>query len=375
MIPRCLSLVGLLWISSWLPLKAAVPAELTASLRNLRAVEREGQGNAAATAAWKTVAAADGKMIPIILEAMDGANDYALNWLRSAVEAIAQREASAGRSLSGAELEVFLRDTKHHPRARRLAYELIARVRPEPARAMLAGFANDPSNEMRRDAVQQLIETAESTTAKDKASGISGYRRALGFARESDQIEAVAKRLGELGDPVDLRSVFGWITKWKLIGPFDNTGGAGFEQPFGPEKQLDLTAELEGKLGKVRWVDYETKSDYGVVDFNKPFSPLKGVTGYAYTEFWSDADRTVQLRLGCKNGWKVWANGQFLFGRDEYHRAAEIDQYRLPLHLKAGRNVLLVKCCQNEQKEDWTIEWEFQLRVTDEQGTPVVSTK
>jgi hypothetical protein len=43
--------------------------------------------------------------------------------------------------------------------------------------------------------------------------------------------------------------------------------------------------------------------------------------------------------------------------------------------LKAGRNVILVKCCQNEQKEDWTKSWDFQLRVTDVQGTPVVSTR
>jgi hypothetical protein len=43
--------------------------------------------------------------------------------------------------------------------------------------------------------------------------------------------------------------------------------------------------------------------------------------------------------------------------------------------LKAGKNILLVKCTQNEQTQDWTKEWEFQLRVTDEQGTPIVSTR
>ncbi len=89
--------------------------------------------------------------------------------------------------------------------------------------------------------------------------------------------------------------------------------------------------------------------------------------------FWSETSRPVEIRLGCKNGWKVWLNGQFIFGRDEYHRAAEMDQYRLPVQLTAGRNTLRVKCCQNEQTEDWTKEWEFQLRVTDAEGTPVFS--
>ena len=38
---------------------------------------------------------------------------------------------------------------------------------------------------------------------------------------------------------------------------------------------------------------------------------------------------------------------------------------------QAGKNALLVKLGQNEQVEDWTIEWEFQLRVTDALGTPI----
>ena len=70
-----------------------------------------------------------------------------------------------------------------------------------------------------------------------------------------------------------------------------------------------------------------------------------------------------------------FSNGKFLFGRDEYHRGAEIDQYRLAGELKKGRNTILVKLCQNEQKEEWTKEWEFQLRITDALGTPIASAK
>ena len=162
---------------------------------------------------------------------------------------------------------------------------------------------------------------------------------------------------------------------WKVIGPFDNTGGAGFEKAFAPETELKFDAEYDGKEGKVRWKDFESAHEMGMVDFNKAYAPLKEVTGYAFTEFHSDAPRPAEIRIGCKNGWKVWFNGKYLFGRDEYHTGAEIDQFRLPVELKAGKNVILVKCTQNEQTEDWTKEWEFQLRVTDAQGTPIVSTR
>lgn len=353
---------------------AEAPADLTKALSDLKAVAPEGKGNAPASAAWRKLAAADGKALLPILRAMDGANDYALNWLRSAVETIAQREASAGRSLPLAELQSFLGNTKNHPRARRLAYELVATAAPERAREFLPSCLNDPSNELRRDAVQQLADTAAAkATVGDKAAAVAAYRQALTHARESDQIETLAKKLDELGEKVDLAKTFGWVTKWKVVGPFDNTGGAGFGRAFAPEEKLDFDAELDGTTGKVRWRDYETKSDYGLVDFNQPLTALKSVTGYAATEFWSDTGRTVQLRLGCKNGWKVWLNGEFLFGRDEYHRGMEIDQYRLTARLKPGRNVILVKCLQNEQTEDWTKEWEFQLRITDDLGTPIFS--
>jgi hypothetical protein len=46
----------------------------------------------------------------------------------------------------------------------------------------------------------------------------------------------------------------------------------------------------------------------------------------------------------------------------------------MPVVLKPGRNTILVKVCQNEQVEDWTKEWEFQIRVCDAAGTAILST-
>ena len=64
---------------------------------------------------------------------------------------------------------------------------------------------------------------------------------------------------------------------------------------------------------------------------------------------------------------------KLVFERDEYHRGARIDQYQLKIRLTKGRNTLLVKLCQNEQKESWTKEWQFQLRVCDATGTAVLA--
>jgi hypothetical protein len=356
--------------------EAASASKLAEPIQIIRAVGPEGRGNAEAAAAWQKLAAAEVDALPAILSAMDDANDLALNWLRAAEDVIASREQAAGRKLPVASLENFVRDTKHHPRARFLAYELISQVDAASASRLIDGFRDDPSPDLRRVTVQQLMDMGAIYSKSGRTNeAVAQYQTAIRSAREADQVEDIAKELKKLGSPVSLLSVFGWVTDWKVIGPFDNKDRLGFEKVFPPEQGIDLNAEYDGLNGKVKWQDFRTTGDYGMVDLNKPCGALKEVTGYTYTEFYADKARPVELRIGCKNGWKVWLNGKYLFGRDEYHRGAEIDQYRLASELKPGRNTILVKVTQNEQKEDWTKEWEFQMRITDALGTPIASAK
>jgi len=350
------------------------PPEIAEPLSIIRAVGPEGQGNAAASAAWKRLSQGDATTLLPILAAMDGANDYALNWLRPAVDAIASREMSAGRKLPLADLGKFLLETGHNPRARRLAFEWVAQTDPVTADQLLAGMLNDPSLEIRRDAVQKLMGQADQALVRSNRAGAGLlWQQALGYARNVQQIEGIAAKLTELGQPVDLPKHFGFLTHWKVIGPFDNTGRKGFETVYPPELKIDLAAEYAGKGRKVRWQDYATTHKYGMVDMNKPCGKLKEVTAYATTDFFSERAQPVELRLGGKNSWKVWLNGKLLFAHDEYHANAEIDQYPMSAQLQAGPNTIVVKVCQNEEVEDWTNEWEFQLRVTDSLGTPIVS--
>lgn len=335
----------------------------------------EGRGNPEARIAWKKLAAADIKSIHEILAAMDDANELAANWLRAAVDTIVSRNRTSGFPFPTSALQEFLADTRHHPRARRLAFELIQQDDPKGADLLLAGMLNDPSLELRRDAIQQVLDTAKSSLiAGDKAKATTEFQRALSCARDLDQIEGTTKSLAELGVIVDMPKVFGWVMQWSVIGPFDSTGGKGFHAEYPPENEFEANGEYDGKNGKVKWSRLVTTNEYGIVDLNQPFGKLKGVAGYARAEFVSEKSRPVELRLGTENSWKVWLNGTLLFERDEYHRASEIDQYRLRARLDKGVNVILVKLCQNEQTEDWAAGWEFQLRVTDEVGTPVVPT-
>jgi hypothetical protein len=111
----------------------------------------------------------------------------------------------------------------------------------------------------------------------------------------------------------------------------------------------------------------------GIVDLNKAIGKHMGVIGYAYAEFIAEREGDVELRLGCINGNKIWLNGKLLTANHVYHTGQQVDQYVGKGRLVAGRNTILLKIAQNEQKEDWAQNWQFQLRVCDRIGTAILS--
>ncbi len=48
-----------------------------------------------------------------------------------------------------------------------------------------------------------------------------------------------------------------------------------------------------------------------------------------------------------------------------------MDQHVAPVVLKPGRNVIVLKLCQNEQTESWAQKFSFNCRVCDELGGAV----
>ncbi|MEE3368509.1 MAG: hypothetical protein VX346_04105 [Planctomycetota bacterium] len=366
--------VGLMLLGILVSGSVVRSAEVSTLLSSIRGVVSDGSGNREAARSWRELVSQDAAQLPTILAALDGAEPLAANWLCLAVDTIAERTVASGDSLPVKQLETFLLDTRHAPRGRRLAFEWLARVDATAADRLIPKMLLDPGVEFRRDAVARLLlEGADLIAKGKKPAAIEVYRRALEGARDNDQVSTIVDKLKSLGEQVDLPRHFGFLMDWRVIGAFDNSGRKGFATEFPPERELKREAKYAGKEGEVHWQDYTTKDSYGMVDLNQPLGKLKQTVAYAWTDFHSEAEQQVELRLGCKNAWKVWLNGELLFGRDEYHRGMRLDQYRMKATLQPGANQILVKACQNEQTESWTVEWQFQLRVCDATGTAVLS--
>ncbi len=355
-------------------LSAPLSAAVEEPLQKILAVGREGSGNQSAAEGLAALSSATLEDLPALIEALGRANPLAANYIRAAIDTLVDRETSAGKTLPLPGLTRILFDANAGDQPRSLAFELIRRTSPKAADQMIPGFLSDPNVELRRLAVEHLLKIAQETEkAGLKEDATLLYAQASNAARDVDQIRTLADLLAKRGQPVDIPRRMGFLMHWDVIGPFDNTGLQGFAKVYPPETEWKRDAVYPGKSGEVRWQPLITSDPYGKVDLNLPFGMLKETVGYARTTFNASQDQGVELRLGCKNAWKIWVNGELLFGRDEYHRGQRIDQYILPAKFRAGPNEILVKCCQNEQTQDWTVQWEFQLRICDPSGNAVLA--
>ncbi len=300
-----------------LPCLAHAEMSLPDALGALTKVGPEGQGNEAASAAWPRAAAAEPKELPKILAAMKDANLIAKNWLQSAAMSIAERARKQPGSIPQAALKEFLDRHTEDPQARELAYEMILAGEPALAEKLLPTLLNDPSANLRRLAVQRVMDQAKAAVKSEQPAL---YKAALVSARDDDQVKAIAEELKGFGQEPDLVKHFGFFTTYRIIGPFENLGREGFEKPFPPEKELEFSKGYPGKEGEVAWKEVKVTDRLGVLDFNKEIKKLKEVTSYALTEYNSPIAGPAEVRIGTNNAYKIWVNGRFIFGRDEYDR-------------------------------------------------------
>lgn len=360
-------------VAGALALVPLVPAradeDVTRALATLKGVKKQGQGNEDAGPAWKALVSKGGAALLPTLEAFDDANATANNWLRSALDAIVQKETDAGRKLPADKLEAFVKDTKFAPSARFAAYELLV-AQDAPAKdRLLPGFLNDKSADLRRAAIARELDAFEKVA---RPTTHEEYRKLFAFARDKDQVDLIAKRISDGGGKVSVSEHFGFVTHAMLVGPFDSTGGKGFAVAYPPESAKAATGAFKGKNDtEVKWTDASTSDKYASFDLNKLLGKHKDAAAYALAVIVADKETPVDVRVTSITAVRIFLNGKELYAREEYHHGAPFDGSIGKGTLQKGENVLVLKVCQNNQQEAWAQNWFFQMRVCDDTGGPL----
>ena len=368
--------VAVIGLSLSLCSEPAIADGISDAVTSLQAVQPGGKGTAAAREALSALVKSGDKALLPVLKGFQGSSPVSENWMRNAFEEIVAAQQAAGKPLPTDSLEAFIRDQGMSPVARRLAYETLKSQDPGIEGRLIPDLLLDPGPEFRRDAVARLID--EAGQASDKAAATPLLQKAFSGAVHEDQVKKIAETLRSHGETVDIQRHFGFLSKWMIVGPFDNKDELGFAVAHGPEKQLaeeksvSVNDEYDGQPGKVKWMPIATEDDFGVVDIAKQIQNYKGSLMYTMTTWTSPRDQQVEIRLGTPNSWKLWVNGKLVFEREEYHRSSQMDQYTVPVSLRSGENILMLKICQNEQTQDWAQRYQFQVRVCDHSGSAVL---
>jgi lysophospholipase L1-like esterase len=133
-----------------------------------------------------------------------------------------------------------------------------------------------------------------------------------------------------------------FISCWSFRGPFVATARTEGRDFLGGEAKM---TEIPPVLSR-EWTEGNLNIENPNEALNAFFGPHENCCAYLLTVIESPIHQTAELRVGSDDGFAAWFNGKCLANRIELRRGLAIDQDRLPVTLRKGANVLMLKVSQ-----------------------------
>ena len=260
---------------------------------------------------------------------------------------------------------------------------LLAAAAPTPSGPRPASRSRDPAADRHAAAILALdrdhgpravVAMAElralADQVPDRTRGIQALARLLDDPGADAEIRALARiqlareerARGNLQRAAAQLGKLGAVTRWLVIGPFDDEGRSALDRAEPPEVQLDLRAQLPGKGRVVDWRPVPAEvSVTGEVSLGAVMRPAEHVAAYGLAVVDSPRDQPARLWFGASGRSKVWLNGVLAL-EDRTDHPARFDQRGALVWLRAGPNRLLVKLAHDT---GWM---GFALRLADGRG-------
>lgn len=178
----------------------------------------------------------------------------------------------------------------------------------------------------------------------------------------------LGKHYESIGDFKKMEEEFsqiGAISKWKVVGTFDNTSASGFNKDFGVLANAKEDAVFKNKVNAdVKWYEPPHVRSDRWFDFEYYFVSDNSIM-YAQTFVKSETDQEVYFRSGNSGSLKIWLNDKLVTEVTE-ERNCDLDIYINKVKLQKGYNRILVQIGESE-----TGAANFMLRITDSKANPI----
>lgn len=225
-----------------------------------------------------------------------------------------------------------------------------------PAALALLGLLYDLQGEIPDAELLTFLEQAR----KHREPLVASYAAYLrGQILEEDGSDAADKAYREEG----------YLLDWQILGPFDNSGRAGHDQVFEPEKSpfsagQTFVGKLPGEPLPWRTLTHARAPHGGFISLADLLQPDSDVTGYATAWIRSDKPVDAALHIGAAGAYKVWVEGVLVGASGTYHGPHALQDAH-PVRLQAGWNRVLIKISADEGL------WGFYARVSAPSGAPL----
>jgi hypothetical protein len=243
---------------------------------------------------------------------------------------------------------------------RRAALDSLARnAVPEALDVVTAAVENE---QLRASAVPALVAVAEKLVeAGDTARAMAAYQTASMYSGDAADPGKISAEMSKLGAG-NAAQMLGFITKWRLVGPFDWAQDADYDVAFVGEPEVDIEASYKSGDATLGWEPFETADPSGIVDLYTRYNKREHCFAYAYAEINVKEAVECEVRLGVDDGEKLWVNGTQLLDvkRD---RPLKVDEDRVRVTLNAGANRILGRFSQVAGG------WMFCVRLVKPDGT------
>jgi hypothetical protein len=150
------------------------------------------------------------------------------------------------------------------------------------------------------------------------------------------------------------------VSDYAVLGPFPVDPAIGVKAPLAPDGKLPDLGQTFTSDGKpLRWRVLQVAG--GILDLASAMTPNENAVAYASFAVKSAAPQDVPLMLGSDDGIAAWVNGKSVW-TNRATRGFILDQDRVPIHLNAGWNTVVLKVDQGAAV------WSVSARIADPAG-------
>lgn len=194
------------------------------------------------------------------------------------------------------------------------------------------------------DVIERLIAIFEADEFEDQKAEEAGMATARLWIAAPELKEETRKKLRERTAAGN-----GVVDFWRVQGPFLVGGEKAFETVYDVETakpaEIASVSMRDGHDAR-KWQPAQVEDPQGRMAFHTIFGTSDNGAAFAFAEFAAEKEGKATLLMGSDDSLSVWLNGTRVFHKDN-NRGWEAEKDKIPVTLKAGNNVLLVKVCNH----------------------------